>query len=253
MLTFHCNAETLFQRVLQKQCNQQQPGFFGEKTKNALAGLASSMKVQLTTDKNDANGFQKCHVIPFTFIRRKVCNRFDNRSDSKIFENFVQNWQIDLSTLNDKLHAIDNEWYDFVRLQKNFPNVMKTYIIENTNNKKKCKDLITATAPSLADETFAKNVWSIVTCMNDAPANLRPGYAATNQRIGEYFDPMLNQRVAKGRKIVRTDLTKSSIAIKEYLETKGRCYKKNGGIISSDQAWSGDMSDEPESNVNCAE
>lgn len=137
--------------------------------------------------------FNKAHVVPWEAINKN----FFEKDPS--FSLFIQTAKVD--DLIHDLHFIDDEWFGNKILQ-NAPQECAKYISQNNNNEKKCKGYLGKIDESqiqqiVATNQLTKKMNDLCRCLFSAPANIRPGYNATNNLIGSFFDPLTTSKPTK--------------------------------------------------------
>lgn len=200
-------------------------------TVQALAAVGTAVNKPMEDGRQST--YNKAHVLPWTFIRTKVCGEFNNQVDeSTKTDKELQAWQKAVKSFNNVLHTVDEEWLDYSRMTRK---QQTDYKKANDDNKNDCDTLIDRVQlQRQGNRDIVSSVVAVAKCMNSAPGNLRPGFANTNGAIGQQLDPMLKQKVDDGKAVQESDLT----AISKRLHEKfGLAYPTygGGGIMSSDQ------------------
>ena len=179
--------------------------------------------------------FNRAHVVPWEAINK---NFFEKDPSFSLFI-----WTAKVDDLIHDLHFIDDEWFGNKILQ-NAPQEWAKYISQNNNNEKKCKGYLGKIDESqiqqiVATNKLTKKMNDLCRCLFSAPANIRPGYIATNNLIGSFFDPLTTSKPTKNKVIKCNDITGRSQELAKKYNLFSLQYKRQyrgGGIATSDQS-----------------
>ncbi|XP_057296684.1 uncharacterized protein LOC130625602 [Hydractinia symbiolongicarpus] len=217
------------ERDITRTCNGR-PDFY-QSTVRALAAVGTAVNKPMDNGRRAI--YNKAHILPWTFIRTKVCGEFNEQVNERTkTERDLKNWKTIVQRFNVALHTIDTQWVDYGKMDRK---EKAAYEKANGMNQEKCKQLINQVQLRRKSNTaIVAGVVAVAECMNSSPANLRPGFATTNREIADNLDPMLRRTVANGVAIRESDLTTMS---KRLHQKYGLAYPtyRNRGIMSSDQ------------------
>lgn len=182
-----------------------------------------------------STNFNKAHVVPWKTINRNI--HALNPSVS------LSSWTLKVGELIDDLHIIDHEWFGNKKLQE-APRKWGQYTANNNENVKNCKEYLikidrkeirkmnTNNSPTLVMKNLCQ-------CIFSAPANIKPGYKATNNIVGNHIDPLTTSKPKQEGVIECSDITERSKNIANKYGLFFLQYNNQyagGGIVSSDQS-----------------
>ena len=152
-------------------------------------------------------------------------------------------WTDKVNKLIADLHIVDVKWFGNEEL-KDATRKWKEYKGKNDANMRNCNEYlgkINEKQIQIMKTTNnpAREMNDLCQCIFSAPANIRPGYKATNDLVGSHIDPLTTSKPKQGEVIECSDITDISKAIaKEYnlVFLQYNDEYAGGGIVSSDQS-----------------